>query len=310
MPDIIQNVPTNIISGFLGVGKTTAILSLFSNKPANEKWAVLVNEFGKVGIDGKIYKTSGIKVKEIPGGCVCCAQGLPLLMAVNQILRETKPDRLIIESSGLGHSGGVLKTLTGDNFNKVLTIKAGICLLDPGHLKQHAYSQNDLFKEQLQFADVLVANKIDLADKEAIELFYSLENSFVEKKELLTTTQNGVLNIEWLDYPHTSRFHQSKFSLSDKQQSKPQSIKFETHSFCYPGNTVFDLDLLKIWLNNLQLIRLKGFVQTKSGCFLLNCSRGQVNVAREENNDDNYIEVIDETLNIPELEQSIKQCML
>ena len=306
MSDKIQNVPTNIISGFLGVGKTTAILSLFQHKPANEKWAVLVNEYGKIGIDGKIYKTSGIKVKEIPGGCVCCAQGLPLQVAVNQILRETRPDRLILESSGIGHSGGIIKTLSGDNFNSVLSMKAGICLLDPRHLKQHSYSQNELFKEQLQFSDVLVANKVDLADKDELELFHSLVDSFTEKKELLTTTQNGVLNIEWLDYPHTSRFEQSNFSLPEKQQSKD----WETHSFCYSNDTLFDLNLLKNWLNTQQLIRLKGFVQTTSGCFLLNCSSDQVNVTRQENTDDNYIEVIDESLDIHELEQSLKKCML
>ncbi len=306
MSNIIQNVPTNIISGFLGVGKTTAILSLFANKPTNEKWAVLVNEYGKVGIDGKIYKAHGIEVKEIPGGCVCCAQGLPLQVAVNRILRETKPDRLILESSGIGHSGGVIKTLSGDNFNKVLTMKAGICLLDPRHLKQHEYSSNNLFKEQLQFSDVLVANKIDLADKEAMALFDKLSSSFTLKKELVTTTKKGVLNVDWLDYPHTPRFQQSKFFSS----TKPQSENWQTHSFCYSNDTLFDLDVLKIWLETQQFIRLKGLVQTKSGCFLLNCSHGQVNVTRQENTEDNYIEVINESLNITELEKSIKQCLL
>jgi len=142
MHEIIQNVATNIISGFLGVGKTTAILTLFANKPASEKWAVLVNEYGKIGIDCHIYHANGITVKEIPGGCICCAQGLPLLMAVNRLLRETKPDRLIIESSGIGHPGGVLKTLKGEHFNNVLTLKAGICLVDARHLLQIQYHNN------------------------------------------------------------------------------------------------------------------------------------------------------------------------
>ena len=306
MSEIIQNVPTNIISGFLGVGKTTAILSLFTNKPANEKWAVLVNEYGKVGIDGKIYKANGIEVKEIPGGCVCCAQGLPLQVAINRILRETKPDRLILESSGIGHSGGVIKTLSGDNFNKVLTMKAGICLLDPRHLKQHAYSQNDLFKEQLQFSDVLVANKIDLADKEAMDLFDKLSNSFTLKKELVTTTKNGVLNVNWLDYPHTLRFEQSKFSPS----TQPQAENWQTHSFRYSSDTVFDIEALKNWIEMQQFIRLKGIVQTQEGCFLLNYADSQLNITIQENTEDNYIEVIDHHLNIAELDESISQCIL
>jgi len=306
MSAIIQNVSTNIISGFLGVGKTTAILSLFKNKPTNEKWAVLVNEYGKVGIDGKIYQAKGIDVKEIPGGCVCCAQGLPLLVAVNRILRETMPDRLIIESSGIGHAGGILKTLTGDNFNKVLSMKAGICLLDPRHLKQHAYSQNDLFKEQLQFSDVLVANKIDLADKDELELFHRLSDSFQPQKELLTTTKNAVLNIDWLDYPHTSRSQAEKFS----RLTKTQSEQWQTHSFRYSSNTLFELDALKDWLEKQHFIRLKGLVQTPSGCFLLNYSEEQINITQLENTVDNYIEVIDNILNISELEKSIKRCWI
>lgn len=89
--------------GFLGVGKTTAILDLFKQKPKNENWAVLVNEFGKIGIDGAIYSAAGITVKEVAGGCLCCAVGLPFQVSVNRLLKEVRPDRLLIEPTGLGH---------------------------------------------------------------------------------------------------------------------------------------------------------------------------------------------------------------
>lgn len=67
-----KKVPTNIITGFLGVGKTTAILNLLKNKPENENWAVLVNEFGEIGIDGTLMTDQGALIKEVPGGCMCC----------------------------------------------------------------------------------------------------------------------------------------------------------------------------------------------------------------------------------------------
>ena len=73
-----QPIPTSLILGFLGVGKTTAILDLLKNKPENEVWAVLVNEFGEVGIDGAMLQTEGAFIKEIPGGCMCCVAGLPM----------------------------------------------------------------------------------------------------------------------------------------------------------------------------------------------------------------------------------------
>ena len=70
-----KKIPVNVITGFLGVGKTISILRLLANKPAEEKWAVLVNEFGEIGIDGAIIEDSGIAIKEVMGGCFCCTYG-------------------------------------------------------------------------------------------------------------------------------------------------------------------------------------------------------------------------------------------
>jgi len=106
MPEKITNIPTNLIMGFLGVGKTTAILDLLKQKPQNENWAILVNEFGKVGIDGSIFSLAGATVKEVSGGCLCCATALPFQISINRLLKEVKPDRLLIEPTGLG---GTLK---------------------------------------------------------------------------------------------------------------------------------------------------------------------------------------------------------
>ena len=87
----ITAVPTNIITGFLGVGKTSAILHLLRYKPDNERWAVLVNEFGEIGVDGSLLQgrhaeANGVFVREVPGGCMCCTAGLPMQIALNQLL--------------------------------------------------------------------------------------------------------------------------------------------------------------------------------------------------------------------------------
>ena len=84
----IRAIPTNIITGFLGVGKTTAIMQLLKTKPENERWAVLVNEFGEVGVDGSLLKpedksSQDVFISEVPGGCMCCAAGLPMQIALN-----------------------------------------------------------------------------------------------------------------------------------------------------------------------------------------------------------------------------------
>ncbi|WP_369823160.1 GTP-binding protein, partial [Oleiphilus sp. HI0128] len=80
----------------LGVGKTSAILNLLKQKPDNERWAVLVNEFGEIGVDGSFFQgqssqEQGVFIKEVPGGCMCCASGLPMQIALNQLLSRAKP---------------------------------------------------------------------------------------------------------------------------------------------------------------------------------------------------------------------------
>lgn len=94
---------TNLITGFLGSGKTTTIRHLLAHKPDRERWAVLVNEFGEIGIDGALLADSGAVLKEIPGGCMCCVNGLPMQVGLNMLLQQAKPDRLLIEPTGLGH---------------------------------------------------------------------------------------------------------------------------------------------------------------------------------------------------------------
>ena len=106
-------VPTNIITGFLGTGKTSTILQLLKSKPEHERWAILVNEFGEIGVDGSLFwgkhqEDSGVYIREVPGGCMCCASGFPVQVALNQLLTRAKPDRLLIEPTGLGHPVALL----------------------------------------------------------------------------------------------------------------------------------------------------------------------------------------------------------
>ncbi len=152
---------TNLITGFLGSGKTTSILHLLAQKPADEKWAVLVNEFGEVGIDGALLADSGALLKEIPGGCMCCVNGLPMQVGLNTLLRQGKPDRLLIEPTGLGHPKQILDILTAAVYEPWIDLRATLCILDPRQLLDERAVSNDNFRDQLAAADIIVANKSD-----------------------------------------------------------------------------------------------------------------------------------------------------
>lgn len=167
--DKLSNIPTNIITGALGVGKTTLIQSLLKNKPKNEKWAILVNEFGEVGIDGAILTGAAshaaaqdIFIKEVPGGCMCCTSGLPMQIALNLLLAQAKPDRLLIEPTGLGHPKEVLKTLTQSHYEALLNVQATLTLIDARKLSSERWRSHPTFQEQMQIADILVVTKSDL----------------------------------------------------------------------------------------------------------------------------------------------------
>ena len=108
-----MSIPTNLITGFLGVGKTTAVIDLLKRKPPGAPWAVLVNEYGDVSIDDALIAGSGpegVTVREVAGGCVCCASAPYLPVAIHFLLVDAKPERLLIETDApalppQGHRG-------------------------------------------------------------------------------------------------------------------------------------------------------------------------------------------------------------
>ena len=300
----INNVATNIISGFLGVGKTSAILSLFKQKPENQKWAVLVNEFGETGIDGNIYQSHGIAVKEIPGGCMCCAQGLPLQVAVNRLLKATRPDRLIIESSGAGHASGVLKTLNGKDFINILTLKASICLLDPENLLDENYLDNELFQQQLMLADVLIANKTDLASAEALQKFHHMSQRFKIAKSYITETVHGKLELKWLDLACTPRRDEKAFI----KITAPGKTEWQTHSLSFPASTCFDQQRLIHWIKSLDVIRLKGILKTEQGDFLFNYVSGSLEHQRIKTNATNKLQLIHYRIDVDNINSGLRKC--
>ena len=194
-----QPIPTNLILGFLGVGKTTAILDLLKQKPQNEVWAVLVNEFGEVGIDGALMQGQGAFVREVPGGCMCCVAGLPMQIGLNQLIQQAKPDRLLIEPTGLGHPSQIIDTLTSEHYQEVLKLGPVLCLVDPRRLEEPRVLDNVQFQDQVAAADILVANKTDLCEAGQLAHFDRWASALSPTKRAVFHTQQGQLQAAWLE---------------------------------------------------------------------------------------------------------------
>ena len=291
----IANVPTSIISGFLGVGKTTAIRNLLSQRPKNERWAVLVNEFGEVGVDASLIEadTSTEKevfLREVPGGCMCCTNGLPMQMALNQLLSRARPHRLLIEPTGLGHLEEVIGTLSSGFNQKTIQLNAVITLTDARMLNQERYLKNDTFIQQIKCADIIIGNKHDLYEPEDENrlLTFSAHQCGSEIKVIFS--EQGRFDLDLLNSP--SRFiepcppqhdHHNPVETQLTELTIPDSgyvvasntgDGFVSTGFRFDSRFVFNCIQLRLMLQGLDIERFKGVFRTTDGAKILNLAGG------------------------------------
>ena len=279
---------TNLITGFLGSGKTTSILHLLANKPADEKWAVLVNEFGEVGIDGALLADSGALLKEIPGGCMCCVNGLPMQVGLNTLLRQGKPDRLLIEPTGLGHPKQILDMLTAPVYEPWIDLRATLCVLDPRQLLDEKTVQNENFRDQLAAADIIVANKQDRATAESRQAFSAWWNTFGGDRQVVEATQGNIdgallnqprRNLAPLpasaahSHSHPSDKGLAALSLPEHQRWRRSVNSGQGYHACgwiFDADTVFDTIGLLEWARLAPVTRVKGVLRIAEGLVRIN----------------------------------------
>ncbi|MCW8929704.1 MAG: GTP-binding protein [Gammaproteobacteria bacterium] len=331
MTDKIQAIPTNLITGFLGSGKTTAILKLLRSRPQHSNWAVLVNEFGDVGIDGAMLEQEGLDdgvfIKEVPGGCICCAAGLPLQIALNLLIKKANPDRILIEPTGVGHPKKVMDTLTGEFYKTVLDIRATICLVEAHKINEDKYRNNETFIDQLNMADVLLASKSDKASQTELDTFYEFSQSFRPVKAHLDAIEFGQFSTDLLDikrneqrcavhpnaHPKKIREHHShggsENSTSHSTNTAKSQLehednfqwqKFENNGQGYFGcgwifdrSIIFNENKLEDFVKDEVFSRVKGIFRTHKGWVLMNRSDDQFSKEGYENSQDSRIEIIE-----------------
>ncbi|HFZ8994188.1 TPA: GTP-binding protein [Citrobacter freundii] len=279
---------TNLITGFLGSGKTTSILHLLANKDPAEKWAVLVNEFGEVGIDGALLADSGALLKEIPGGCMCCVNGLPMQVGLNTLLRQGTPDRLLIEPTGLGHPKQILDLLTAPVYEPWIDLRATLCILDPRLLIDEKSLANENFRDQLAAADVIVANKRDRATPESERALHSWWQQYGGSRQLVEA-DHGQIDAALLDLPrvnlaelptsaaHTHQHGEKRglaaLSLPAQQRWRRSLNSGQGYQACgwiFDADTVFDTIGLLEWARLAPVGRVKGVMRIAEGLVRIN----------------------------------------
>lgn len=169
---MLQNIPTHVIAGPLGAGKTSLIKNLLMLRPVGERWAVLINEFGQIGLDAALLAqdADGIALGEVAGGCLCCVNGAPFQIGLGRLLRKARPDRLFIEPSGLGHPAQLLRQLSEAPWQGVLAVQPCVLVLDAQALAA-GKPLPEAQQEALNRAGLLLLNKaegLDVNDRQRI----------------------------------------------------------------------------------------------------------------------------------------------
>ena len=166
---MLANIPTHLIAGPLGAGKTSLIRHLLAHKPAAERWAVLINEFGQIGLDQALLTGDhdGVSLAEIPGGCLCCVGGAPFQVGLGRLLRQARPDRLLIEPSGLGHPAELLRQLGEAPWRGVLALQPAVLVLDAAALAA-GEPLPDSQRAALELAGLLLLNKAERLDQASL----------------------------------------------------------------------------------------------------------------------------------------------
>ncbi|HTN31434.1 MAG TPA: GTP-binding protein [Pseudomonas sp.] len=159
---MLEQIPTHVIAGPLGAGKTSLLRQLLAQKPGEERWALLINEFGAIGLDAALLETGadGVAMAEVAGGCVCCVSGVPFQVGLARLLRRSRPQRLFIEPSGLGHPAELLRQLAAAPWRGVLHLQPLVLVLDAAALAAGA-ALPDSQASVLGRAGLLVLNKAE-----------------------------------------------------------------------------------------------------------------------------------------------------
>ena len=276
----VKKTKVHLISGFLGTGKTTALKSLMEQKDPNEKWVIIVNEFGEIGIDGAVLSDNGIPVAEIAGGCLCCTAGAQMGTTVQKMLRDAQPDRLMIEASGLAHAASVIDELKAKPLDSMLEIGAVFTVVDPRQFINPDYAQQALYKDQIGICDVLVASKTDLCTPEQLAEFH--------------------------DKAAKSRYRLK--ALPDN------TMGFQSQGFTFPAGRDFDGEKLTNFFNDLPkftdgLVRAKGVFQVLGTWVWLNWVDGQWGANQVSWRRDSRFELIAKSFDVDLIEKKLQEAL-
>lgn len=347
-----QPIPLHLFTGFLGSGKTTTIINLVQEKPENERWGILVNEFGDVAIDQSFLgepSSQTVFVKEIPGGCMCCDAWLLLQVALIRLIREFRPDRILVEMTGLGHPEAVVKQLTGDTMYDAIEVVNTVCLVDPDQYFNERFREYPSYIDQIAIADIVLITTPSSVSSDAIaELAQKIDERFFPAKdirplplghapvEILEKTERKervVLFPDFHGHSHHDHNHNhshdkktsvdKSVSLNGRSIAKGASHRFENagqdHVGCgwifSPEDTFHHERLVQNVRQIMErgCLRIKGVFRTNNDVISINAKTNSLDMKPGASAEDSRVEILCDkeiTMDWQEIEKQFHRCLV
>jgi G3E family GTPase len=294
-------IPTHLICGPLGIGKTTAIIDYLRRHAADQFTAVLVNDFGPVGLDAAIMEADlgsaakdNMSIHMLPGGCVCCTAAAGLIGAIEQLSAMPRLDRIIIEPSGLALVGGMIDLVLDLADKHSLELRPVIALVEPRLLDRPGFHAAPYYVRVVEAADILVANRCDLASPAQIAAFDKWAADLFPPKLRILKTQQGHIPDEVFDlrYDHQPQRHSPHTTAhSAPEQAGGTSWPADV---CFSNDAILDLlgEWSRIGFVGNDVLRIKSLLRTNDGWKLFEIARGQVYHRSTDYRRDNRIDWI------------------
>jgi G3E family GTPase len=280
----MKKIPVHIISGFLGAGKTTLMLQLLDRKPPQEHWAIVINEFGKISIDGATLqsKSAGGSLYEIVGGCICCSAKAYFGENLDKIVRENRYHRILIEPSGLGGIDHITE-LVGQY--PELQLMPVVCLVDMAMTKHPRLRMLPIFKAQVLKSDLVMFTKTELMGEEELRILKEQFAADFPGKHY--TTQEEAIDL-YLTPEKNRSMDQNNLSPGFYLAETAGKENYKVFSSKFSVNKVIDPTLLsQLLTREPAIVRAKGYIYggnewllfnyTLSGTTTERCSYGAEN---------------------------------
>ncbi len=177
----------DVISGFLGAGKTTFIKKLLEEAIAGEQVVLIENEFGEIGIDGGFLKDAGIEIREMNSGCICCSLVGDFGASLAEVITKYQPQRVIIEPSGVGKLSDVMKAVRDVSVNLDVTLNSSVTVVDVKKCKLYMKNFGEFFNNQIEYAGNIVLSRTDIADSGKVEAAVAMIREHNPKATIITT---------------------------------------------------------------------------------------------------------------------------